>query len=197
MSLYALHVLCMHPIWNTAVLAILVTAQVFRCSCSVSKAITVTEQMVGGSADTLQLCTLPLELLLTSYTVPLLTLLSLFFSHTFVAVAVVFVSTYKKQYEKFHKLDVAMILSLVFIFGGFLVNATDERPYAFSICIGFIFSILFSLPPLVYFTIKFCLSIKHVLVQKLSAGHCMSCPPSRRQRGDYEDLSNIKFQSAK
>ena len=83
-----------------------------------------------------------------------------------------------------------MILSLVFIFGEFLFDNTfDQKP--FSICIGCIFSILFSLPPLVYFTIKFCLSIKRVLVQKLSAGHCMSCPPSRRQRGDYEDLSNI------
>ena len=41
----------------------------------------VTEQMVGGSADTLQLCTLPLELLPTLYIVPLLTILSLFFSY--------------------------------------------------------------------------------------------------------------------
>ena len=108
-----------------------------------------------------------------------------------VTAAIVFVSPYKRQYEKFHKLDVAMILSLVFIFGGFLFtdSTSDKRP--FSICIGCIFSILFSLPPLVYFTIKFCLSIKRVLVQKLSAGHCVSCPPSRRQRGDYEDLSNI------
>ena len=105
-----------------------------------------------------------------------------------VTVAVVFLSPYKKQYEKYHKLDVAMILFLVFIFCGFLY--TDSITYE-RICIGCIFSILFSLPPLVYFTIKFCLSIKHVLVQKLSAGHCMSCPPSRRQRGDYEDLSNI------
>ena len=105
-------------------------------------------------------------------------------------IAVVFVSPYKKQFEKFHKLDVAMILSLVFIFGGFLFNyITDKKP--FLICIGCIFSILFSLIPLVYFTIKFYLSIKHVLVQKLSVGHCVSCPPSRRQRGDYEDLSNI------
>ena len=36
---------------------------VFKCSCSVSRAITMTEQMVERSADTLQLCTLPLDLL--------------------------------------------------------------------------------------------------------------------------------------
>ena len=35
-----------------------------------------TEQMVGGSADTLQLCTLPLELLPTLYTLLSLALLS-------------------------------------------------------------------------------------------------------------------------
>ena len=107
-----------------------------------------------------------------------------------VTAAIFFVSPYKEQYEKFHKLDVAMILSLVVIFGGFLFNASaiDERQFPI---IGCIFSILFSFVPLVYFTIKFCLSIKRVLVQKMSAGHCMSCPPSRRQRGDYEDLNNI------
>ena len=108
-----------------------------------------------------------------------------------VTVAVVFVSPYKKQYEKYHKLDVAMISSLVFILGGFLFNdrCTDQIP--FSICFVCLFSIVFSLTPLVYFIIKLCLSIEHVLVQKLSAGHCVSCPPSRRLRGGYEDLSNI------
>ena len=93
-----------------------------------------------------------------------------------VIIAVVFVSPYKKQYEKYHKLDVAMSLSLVFILGGFLFSsiATDHRPF----CYGCLFSVVFSLAPLVYFIIKFCLSIKHVVVQKLSAGHCVSCLPS-------------------
>ena len=104
-----------------------------------------------------------------------------------VTVAIVFVSPYKKQYEKFHKLDVAMILSLV-LFGGFLFNASAIGERQFPI-IGCIFSIFFSLTPLLYFTIKFCLSIKRALVQKLSTGHCVSCPPSRRQRGDYEELN--------
>ena len=103
-----------------------------------------------------------------------------------VTAAIVFVSPYKKQYEKFHKLDVAMIFSLVVLFGGFLFNASaiDERQFPI---IGSIFSILFSLTPLLYFTIKFCLSIKRVLVQKMSAGNCVSCP--RRQRRAYEDLN--------
>ena len=106
-----------------------------------------------------------------------------------VIVAVVFVSPYKKQYEKYHKLDVAMCSSLVFMLGGFLFDSivTDQRPF----CYGCLFSVAFSLAPLVYFIIKFCLSIKHVVVQKLSAGHCVSCLPSRRLRGGYEDLSNI------
>ena len=108
-----------------------------------------------------------------------------------VIVAIVFVSPYKNQYEKFHKQDVAMILSLVAIFGGFLFNAAAVNKRQFPVNIGSIFSVLLSLTPLVYFTIKFSLSIKRVLVQKMSSGHCMSCPPSRRQRGDYEDLNNI------
>ena len=108
-----------------------------------------------------------------------------------VTAAIVFVSPYKNQYEKFHKLDVAMMLSLVAIFGGFLFNAGAVNKRQFPVNIGSIFSVLLSFTPLVYFTIKFSLSIKRVLVQKMSSGHCMSCPPSRRQRGDYDDLSNI------
>ena len=110
-----------------------------------------------------------------------------------VTLAIVFVSPYKTQHEKFHKLDVAMILSLVALFSGFLFNASAVNKRQYPINIGSIFSVLLSFVPLVYFTIKISLSIKRVLVQKMSAWHCMSCPPSRRQSGDYENLNSINI----
>ena len=94
---------------------------------------------------------------------------------------IVFLSPYKQTYERYNKLDVAMILPLGVIAAGCLF-ITDNKHVSKSV--GYILCILFSLTPLVYFTIKFFLSIKHV-VQKLSAQY------GTRQRGDYENLSAI------
>ena len=142
-----------------------------------------TEQMVGGSADTLQLCTLPLELLPMLYSLSAVHVL-LFLLQAFVLQSciftIVFLSPYKKPYERYNKLDVAMILPLGVISAGFLFIANKTRV---SKSAGYILCIQFSLTPLVYFTIKFFLSIKHV-VQKLSAQY------GTRQRGDYENLRN-------
>ena len=115
-------------------------------------------------------------------------LLFLFLS-TVVTASIVFVSPYKQPYKKYNKLDVAMILSLEVIFGGFLfiIFVTDNNQGS----IGYIFSYLFSFVPLLYFIVKFCLSVKHVFVQKLSTCHCVFSNPIRRHRGIYEDLSTI------
>ena len=80
-----------------------------------------------------------------------------------------------------------MISSLGFIAGGFLFSFTaidDTHTAAGYQHFGYMLSFLFSLAPLVYFTVKLCLSVKRVLVQKLLAWR-------RRQQGDYEDLSKI------
>ena len=87
-----------------------------------------------------------------------------------VIAAVVFVSPYKQQYEKYNKLDVAMILSLVAIFGGFILTTTDIDPKQLPPQVGYTFCYLFALVPLVYITVKFCLFVKRVFVQKLSTG---------------------------
>ena len=108
-----------------------------------------------------------------------------------VTVAIVFVSPYKDPYKKYNKLDIAMILSLGSVFGAFLFIVTVSDKSRDSNPLGYIFSCLFSFAPLLYFSAKFCLSVRCFFVYKLSAWQCMSCPPSRRQRGDYEDLSNI------
>ena len=96
---------------------------------------------------------------------------------------IVFVSPYKQPYERYNKLDVAMILPLGVILVGFLFIITDKGHV--STRVGYTFCYLFCLTPLVYFTIKVFLSIKRVLVQKLSTCY------SDSDRGDYENLSNI------
>ena len=109
-----------------------------------------------------------------------------------VTAAVVFVSPYKQQYEKYNKLDVAMISSLVAIFGGFLLIITAIDAKQSSPHVGYIFCFIFGLVPLVYITVKFCLFVKRFFVQKLSTGNCISGVFGRqRQRGDYDNLSNI------
>ena len=102
-----------------------------------------------------------------------------------VIITIVFVSPYKQPYKRYNKLDVAMILPLGVIFAGlfFITSVTDKKHV--SIFVGYTISILFSLTPLVYFTIKFCLFIKHVLVPKLSTWY------SDCGRGDYENLISV------
>ena len=106
---------------------------------------------------------------------------------TIVAVAIVYVWPYKQPYEKYNKLDMAMISSLGFIAGGLLFSITtidNTHTAAGYQHFGYMLSFLFSLAPLVYFTVRFCQSVKRVFVQNLSAWR-------RRQQGDYEDLSDI------
>ena len=105
-----------------------------------------------------------------------------------VAVLILYVSPYKQLFNEYNKLDVAMLLCLGVIFGGYVFGfaVTDKRVVTDHT--GYAFSILFSLIPLVYFMIKFCLFVKHVLVQKLSACHCVFSNP---KRGDYESLTSI------
>ena len=100
-----------------------------------------------------------------------------------VITTIVFVSPYKQPYKRYNKLDVTMMSSFGAVFVGFLFII--DTSYISTTSVGYTFCILFSLTPLVYFTIKFCLSIKHVLVQKLSTWY------SDSGRGDYENLSNI------
>ena len=105
-----------------------------------------------------------------------------------VTVTLVFVSPYKQPYQKYNKVDFVMILSLGIAIDAYLFNFTDtflEHPYSY---IGNIAFLIFSLSPLVYFTVRLCLSLKHVLVQKLSNWHHDS---STGQREDYEDLNSI------
>ena len=105
-----------------------------------------------------------------------------------VTVSLVFVSPYKQQYQRYNKLDFIMVLSLGIVIDAFLFHFTYiylKHPYSY---IGYIVFLIFSLSPLMYFTVRLCLSMKRVLVQKLSIGHHASCSG---QREDYEDLNSI------
>ena len=94
-------------------------------------------------------------------------------------------SPYKQKYETYNQLDVAMIVSLVVIFGGFILTTTAIDPKHPPPQVGYTFCFLFALVPLVYFTVKFCLFVKSVFVQKLSTRNCVSSAFGRRQREDY------------
>ena len=104
-----------------------------------------------------------------------------------VTAAVFFVSPYKQQYEKYNKLDEAMILSLVVICGGLILKTTDIYPKQ---SVGYTFCYLFALVPLLYITVKFCLNMFD-FVRKLSTKNCVSGVFGRRRGDDYDDLSNI------
>ena len=104
-----------------------------------------------------------------------------------VAVLILYVSPYKQAYNKYNKLDVAVILCLGVIFGGYVFDFKR----VVSSRTGYTFSYLFSLIFLVYFMIKSCLFVKHLLVQKLSECHCAFRNPRERHRGDYENLNSI------
>ena len=105
-----------------------------------------------------------------------------------VTVTLVFVSPYKQPYQKYNKLDFVMILSLGIVIDAYLLHNTDtflKHPYSYISNIVFL---IFSLSPLVYFTVRLCLLMKRTLVQKLSNWHHES---SSGPREDYEDLSSI------
>ena len=102
-----------------------------------------------------------------------------------VIITIVFVSPYKQPYERYSKLDIVMIFSFGAISPGmfFATSLTDNKHVLFHVV--YTLSALLSLTPLVYFTIKFCRSIKHVFVQKLSTWY------SDSDRGDYENLISV------
>ena len=114
------------------------------------------------------------------------TFLSSIFSLVYIVIcatvitAIVFVSPYKQPYEGYKKLDVAMTFSIGAILIGLLF--VIDSSYVSTTCVGYTFCVLFSLTPLVYFTIKSCLLIKDILVQRWY---------SDSGRGDYENLINI------
>ena len=105
-----------------------------------------------------------------------------------VTVSLVFVSPYKQQYQKYNKVDFVMVLSLGIVINAYLFHFTTylKHPYSY---IAYIVFLIFSLSPLVYFTVRLSLSMKRVLVQKLSI--CWHHVSSTGLREDYEDLNSI------
>ena len=102
-----------------------------------------------------------------------------------VIITIVFVSPYKQPYERYSKLDIAMMFSFGAISPGiFFATSLNDNKHVL-IYVVYILFVLLSLTPLVYFTIKFCLSLKHVLVQKLSTWY------SDCGREDYENLISV------
>ena len=120
-----------------------------------------------------------------------------------VTVGIVLVWPYKQRYEKYNKLDVILILSLGIFAVGLLFSLTAFNTNITLNIVSGIFSFPLSLVPLVYFTIKFCLSIKSWIVKhpilwyikcvfvRVSQCNCVFNDLCRRQQGDFEDMNNV------
>ena len=101
-----------------------------------------------------------------------------------VTLSLVFVSPYKQLYQKYNKLDFVMILSLGIVINAYFFPLYWCLPKAPLLSYWLHCFLIFSLSPLVYFTVRLCLSMKCVLVQKLSISHHVS---SNRLEEDYKN----------
>ena len=106
-----------------------------------------------------------------------------------VAVMIVIIQPYKKPYEFYNKLDIVMMLSPIVFALGIVAGVLAADVMQILSNAGYYFSGVFSLTPLLYFTVKFLQLVKCVLVQYFSSWHRLSSDPGTDQQGDYEDLS--------
>ena len=106
------------------------------------------------------------------------------------AVMIVIIQPYKKPYEFYNKLDVVMMLCPTVFALGIVAGVLAADVTQIVSNTGYYFSGVFSLTPLLYFTVKFLQLVKRVLVQYLpSLRHRLSSDPGTDRQGDYEDLS--------
>ena len=96
---------------------------------------------------------------------------------------IVIIQPYKKPYEFYNKLDVVMMLCPTVFALGIVVGVLAANVTQIVSNAGYYFSGVFSLTPLLYFTVKFLQLVKRVLVQYFSSWHRLSSDPG------YEDLS--------
>ena len=98
-----------------------------------------------------------------------------------VTVMIVIIHPYKKPYEFYNKLDIVMMLSLTVFILGFVLFLLAFDIRQISPVSGLYFSSVFSLTPLLYFTVKFLQLVKRVLVQYISSWHHLSSDPGTDQ----------------
>ena len=100
-----------------------------------------------------------------------------------VTITIVIVRPYKASFDFYNKMDAVLMLLLALCIIGFVTEAIqfDKRQVVYNF--GYSISGLFSLTPLVYFTVKCCVLAKRTLLQMLR-----NLPRMKRRHG-YEDLT--------
>ena len=99
-----------------------------------------------------------------------------------VAITIVIVRPYKASFDFYNKMDAVLMLILAIFTVGIITVYVDFDKVV-NPMIGYCISGVLSLTPLVYFTIKFCVLVKHTLLQVLR-----NTPRMARRHG-YEDLT--------
>ena len=84
-----------------------------------------------------------------------------------VVITIIIAQPYKKTFEFYNKLDAVLILILMLITIGFVTETVDFDERQMHSDFGYFISGLFSLTPLLYITITFCVFVKHIFLQVL------------------------------
>ena len=100
-----------------------------------------------------------------------------------VAITIVIVWPYKVSFDFYNRMDTVLMLLLALFTIGFVTEAIEFDKRQVDHNFGYKISGVFSLTPLVYFTIKFCVLAKRTLLQVLR-----NSPRMKRRQG-YENLT--------
>ena len=100
-----------------------------------------------------------------------------------VAITIAIVWPYKASFDFYNRMDTVLMLLLALFTIGFVTDAIDFDKRQVGHNSGYIMSGVFSLTPLVYFTVKICVLAKRTLLQVLRNS------PRMKRRHGYENLT--------
>ena len=100
-----------------------------------------------------------------------------------IVITIVIVRPYKASFDFYNKMDAVFVLLLALYSIGFVTTDIEYDKRKVAPMIGNFVSGVFSLTPLVYFTVKFCALVKRTLLQVLR-----NTPRMKRRHG-YENLT--------
>ena len=99
-----------------------------------------------------------------------------------VSITIVVVRPYKAPFDFYNKMDAVLMLLLAVLTLGFVTEVIEFDEKQVGLNFGYIISGVFSLTPLVYFTVKFYMLVKRTLLQVLPNS------PRMERRHGYENL---------
>ena len=98
-------------------------------------------------------------------------------------ITIVIVRPYKASFDFYNKMDAVLMLLLALYTIGFVTTDIEFYKRKVAPMIGNFVSGVFSLTPVVYFTVKFCVLVKRTLPQ------VMRNSPRMKRRQGYENLT--------